>query len=131
MTEPAGSLIRIAVIDDDKALLNVFSALMHRYGYQADFFSGPVRALFEITSHPERYQLAMTDLRMPDMDGVQFARELRQVAPNIPVIFMTGEVSEEAREAAQTMGRTIFLEKPFALEETLSKFIPKFLKGEI
>ena len=125
------SPIRIAVVDDDKALLTVFSAIMKRYGYHADFFNGPVRALYEISTRKGFYQLVITDLRMPEMDGVEFARQLREAEPKMPVIFMTGEITEEAKEAAAKMGRAVFLEKPFALEQTLSEFIPKFLSGEI
>lgn len=123
----AASPIRIAVVDDDKALLSVFSAIMKRYGYWADFFSGPVRALYEISTRRGVYRLVLTDLRMPEMDGLEFARQLRETEPDMPVIFMTGEVTDEAKEAAEKMGRTAFVEKPFPLEQTLSEFIPKFL----
>ncbi len=131
MNNQNSSPIRIAVVDDDKALLNVFSVIMGRYGYWADFFTGPVRALYEITRNEGLYQLVITDLRMPDMDGIEFARQLRQKQPILPIIFMTGDISDDAREDAAKMGRTVFLEKPFVLEETLSQFIPKFLSGEI
>jgi CheY-like chemotaxis protein len=122
-----GNSVRIAVIDDEKMLLSVFSSLMRQFGFQADFFSNPVRALDAILSEPGRYQLIISDIRMPEMDGITFAKKVRFVLPKMPIIFMTGEVTDEMRQDALAVGNVEFLEKPFPLEATLRDTIPRLL----
>ncbi len=119
--------IRIAVVDDERMLLNVFSSLMHQYGYHADFFSDPTKAIDVIINHPARYQLIILDIRMPQMDGLTFARRIRAVLPLLPIMFMTGEVSDDVKDEALKLDQVTFLEKPFPLEETLRDVIPRFL----
>ncbi len=129
MNSPAGP-IRLAVIDDNKALLTVFSELLRNSGYHVHFFSKPAAALSEITAVKGHYHLVMTDYNMPFMSGMEFARKLREVEPHLPIIFMSGEIfPDEVVRESETLGRITFLNKPFGLEETLKEFIPKALKG--
>lgn len=130
MVSNDGKIIRIAVIDDEKMLLNVFSSLMRQFRYAADFFSNPLKALEAILADPGRYSLVISDIRMPEMDGISFAQKIRYVLPSMPIIFMTGEVTDEARAAALALGNVEFLEKPFPLEATLRDVIPRFLGSQ-
>lgn len=127
MAEEEKVRVRIAVVDDEKMLLHVFSSLMRQYHLHADFFSNPIKARDEIIGNPGRYQLVITDIRMPEMDGVKFAKEIRFVLPKMPVMFMTGDMTDEVKESAEALGNVAFLEKPFPLEATLRDVIPKFL----
>lgn len=120
-------MIKIAVVDDERMLLNVFSSLMKQFNYDAHFFSHPVSALNAIMLHPDRYRLVITDIRMPELNGIEFAKKVREVAPKMPILFMTGDATDETRDAAQKMGNTGFLEKPFPLEQTLKEVIPALL----
>ena len=119
--------VRIAVVDDEKLLLQVFSSLMRQCNYHADFFSNSLKALDAIVGNPGRYQLVISDIRMPELDGIAFAKKIRSVFPDMPVMFMTGDMSDQVREAALSLGNVTFLEKPFPLEATLREAIPKFL----
>jgi CheY-like chemotaxis protein len=127
MVTQEGIRARIAVIDDEKMLLQVFSSLMAQYRYHADFFTNPFEAINIILSNPQRYNLVITDIRMPAMDGITFAKKVRFVLPKMPIMFMTGDVTEELRQEACALGNVEFLEKPFPLESTLKEVIPKFL----
>lgn len=119
--------IRIAVVDDEKLLLQVFSSLMRQHNYHADFFSNPLKALDAIVGNPGRYQLVISDIRMPELDGIAFVKKIRIVLPDLPIMFMTGDMSDQVRQAALSLGNVTFLEKPFPLEATLREAIPKFL----
>ena len=119
--------VRIAVVDDEKLLLQVFSSLMRQFRYYADFFSNPLKALDAIIGNPGRYNLVISDIRMPELDGIAFAKKVRVVLPEMPIMFMTGDVSEQVRRAALELGNVEFLEKPFPLEMTLKEAIPRFL----
>ena len=128
MSDPG--FVRMAVIDDDKALLTVFSELLRNSGYHAHFFSKPGLAFNEITAVKGHYHLVMTDYHMPYMNGLEFARKLREKEPDLPIIFMSGEIfSDEVVKESEKLGRITFLTKPFGLEATLKEFIPKALKG--
>ncbi len=127
MANEPGVKVRIAVVDDEKMLLHVFSSLMRQYHFHSDFFSSPVKALDEIIGNPGRYQLVLSDIRMPEMDGIAFGKRIRHVLPDLPIMFMTGEVTDELKEAGEALGKVEFLEKPFPLEATLKDVIPKFL----
>lgn len=127
-THDGGKVVRIAVIDDERMLLQVFSSMIRQCGYQADFFSNPLKALDAILADPGRYQLILTDIRMPEIDGITFAKKVRFVLPELPIIFMTGDVSPDTREQAMAIGNVTFLEKPFPLEATLKEAIPNLLR---
>lgn len=127
MAEEEKARVRIAVVDDEKMLLHVFSSLMRQYHFHADFFSNPLKALDEIIGNPGRYQLVMADIRMPEMDGITFVKRMRYVLPNLPIMFMTGDLTDDLKEACEALGNVAFLEKPFPLEATLKEAIPKFL----
>ncbi len=131
MPRSSESVIRIAIVDDDHMLLGVFSSLMKRSNFHTHFFLDAVKALEKISEIKGHYNLVISDIRMPNMDGLEFARKIRSIEPNLPIILMTGDVPDGARETAAELKRVVFLEKPFPLESTLNEFIPKFLRGEI
>ncbi len=120
--------IRIAVIDDDPLILNVFSSMIKQAGYYADFFPSPVPALEAILAHPTRYDILIVDIMMPDEDGVSFAKKVRAHVPKLPIMFMTGGVSSEKMEEALSLGRVAFLNKPFPLLKELAQYISEFLE---
>ena len=127
MPSADGIRARIAVVDDEKLLLQVFASLMKQYHYHADFYSNPLNAIEAILGDPARYNLIISDIRMPQMDGITFAKKVRFVLPNLPIMFMTGEMTDELKAEALKLGNVAFLEKPFPLEQTLQEVIPKFL----
>lgn len=120
--------VRIAVIDDDPVILNVFSSLLKQTGYHADFFSSSVPALKAILAYPACYHLVIVDIVMPEGDGISFAKKIRSHLPDLPIMFMTGGVQPEKREEALSLGRVAFLDKPFPLIEELQRHISKFLE---
>ena len=128
MSDQAIPKIRIAVVDDEKMILNVFSSLMHQFNYDAECFSNPLKALEVILSKPDRYQVIISDIHMPEMEGIDLAKKVREVLPKMPFIFMTGaDVSDQMKKEALELGHVAFLTKPFPLVETLKEVIPKFL----
>ena len=119
--------VKIGVIDDEKILLQTFSSLMRQLGYDAEFFSDPLKAAETITQDPARYNLLIVDIKMPGMDGVTFVKKVRNIKPNMPIIFMTGGVTDDKEKEAKSLGNILYLEKPFPLADTLKEAIPKLL----
>jgi DNA-binding NtrC family response regulator len=65
----------------------------------------------------ENYDVILTDLAMPGIDGQQLLKRVQQTHPNTPVIVMSGNSSDEEGESSVALGAFAYLKKPFRLEE--------------
>ncbi len=119
---------KILVLDDEQEIVEAFALLMKQFDFDADFFRDAVSAIEAIAKAPERYNIIITDIKMPKMDGITFAESVRALKPGIPIIFMTGYASDELKKKALGLSRVAFLEKPFPLEKTFNELIPRLLK---
>ena len=118
---------KILVLDDEPAIVEVFSSLMKQLGYDAEFFQDGLSALEAVTKNPDRYRIVITDIKMPRIDGISLAKKIRAVCPDLPIVFMTGFPSEEIKNQAFELRKVTFLEKPFHLERTFEELIPRLL----
>ena len=127
MTHP--EKIKLLVLDDEEALLRAFAQLMEseRHRYDAEFFTDSNQALEAVTSDPGRYQVILTDIRMPHLDGLKFLETVKSVLPDLPVVIMTGYSSPETKKRVLVFKKVVFLEKPFQLSALLNETIPKLL----
>jgi CheY-like chemotaxis protein len=101
------AIATVLVVDDDPAVRMVAAAMLEREGYrilQAGSGSEAL-AIFEA----ERVDALLSDVQMPGMDGFALVRELRERHPRLPIVLMSGFLSEDS--AAQTAFP--FLSKPF------------------
>ncbi len=118
---------RLLVVDDEIAIRDSFASLSKRFGYPMEFHVNGARALEAVALDPAAYGLVISDVRMPEMDGLSFVRSLRGLCPKIGVILMTGELSDDVREGAEAIGNVVFLEKPFQLEKLFKETIPTLI----
>ena len=110
----------IVVIDDDDAYLDVVVTYLERAGYATTGFSHSRDALYHLIDHPAA--LAVIDLYMPDMDGIELVRRLQASVPNLPVIGMTGAHGTQPTvylRALREFGAVSCLRKPFAKDTLL------------
>jgi len=84
--------IRILVIDDDAVACEFLQEALSREGYKVDSYTSGKVAL---TKDLSQYDLLMSDIRMPDIDGLQFLRHVREKWSELPVILMTAYGSLE------------------------------------
>ncbi len=113
---PAGSE-RILVIDDELLLLGLAESMLERLGYVVTICENSLEALAIFKAQADLFDLVITDQTMPDMTGIDLAKNILQIRPNIPVILCTGYshiVSEEEAKAAGIKG---FAYKPLAMKE--------------
>jgi DNA-binding NtrC family response regulator len=101
---------RILVIDDDAIACEFLQEALSRAGYEVDTFTSARKALLENLS---AYDLLMSDIRMPDMDGLQFLRTVHEKWPELPVILMTAYGSLETTMEALRLGAWDYISKPF------------------
>lgn len=120
----------VLFIDDEEALVESTTTLLRRLGYHATGFVDPQQALKHFLSHPDWFDVIITDYGMPGMTGVALAEMVRGVRPEIPVIIMTGYLDEDMiPEKPGTAGIREFLPKPVTRSE-LSETIRHVLGHE-
>jgi DNA-binding NtrC family response regulator len=106
--------VRIAVIDDDPVACEFLEEALTRAGYAVEVFTSAKDALRE---EPSRFNLVISDIRMPDMDGLTFLRTLHERWPDLPAILMTAYGSLETTMEALKLGAWEYISKPFSPED--------------
>ena len=103
---------RVLVVDDEADFLATYERLLGRLGYQVITAMSRAAGLAAVADkHPH---LVISDLRLPDGDGLDVVRAARGIPDPPPVIVVTGYPSDETRRAATAAGATAFFAKPFA-----------------
>lgn len=107
---------RILIVDDDPAFCSIMKELLRRQGYRASV-AHSVPDAFEMLRRcvPD---LVMTDIMMPEIDGLALVRRLREdpALAEIPTVVVSARVMEEDRTAAREAGADEFIGKPFSLQ---------------
>lgn len=120
--------MRILIIEDDELLRAQLGRRLRREGYDVDEAEDGAVGLqrFEAT----RADLVITDLVMPNREGLETISALRAEAPNLPIIAMSGGVrgTQDFLRIAKMMGAAAAFSKPFELEDLLAK-IRELLEG--
>ncbi|HSR11813.1 MAG TPA: response regulator [Thermodesulfobacteriota bacterium] len=109
--------VSILVVDDDPMTLRAFDSALSRLGYSVTAFLESVEALKTFQEHPDRYDLLLTDQRMPGLEGDRLAEEVIHIRPGMPVILCTGFSNSISAGEAKAKGIRGFLLKPFSLED--------------
>jgi PAS domain S-box-containing protein len=115
----------ILLIDDEISLADVTIQMLTRMGYQVMGKSSPIDAVDTFKQNPDAFDLVLTDLTMPGMTGLQVAREIKKIKPQIPVILCSG-FSANAPEEEINEVVDDFLMKP-VVKSQLSKIVRKLL----
>ncbi len=114
-------MARVLVLDDEEDVRSVLMRALVRAGHQALGAENGLEGLK--TARAEPIDLVVTDLVMPEVDGLEFMKQLAQLRPGIPVIAISGGGVWDARsllEVAGTLGALRTLSKPFELADFLS-----------
>ncbi|MGC8492736.1 MAG: PAS domain S-box protein [Syntrophobacteraceae bacterium] len=116
---PACGLERVLVVDDEPVLAEMVQQMLTELGYAAVSKTSALQALDAIRNQPAQkpFDLVITDMTMPRVTGVELARELSSLHPEIPIILMTGYSEKIDAEKAVKMGISSFLQKPVSLNK--------------
>ena len=107
----------VLFVDDEPALAEMGLQMLSCIGYTPEIRTSPLEALEAFRAHPRRYCAVVTDLSMPQMNGIQLARRLREIHPGIPVALCTGFSDPGAEDRARAAGVAAFLYKPLTLAD--------------
>jgi DNA-binding NtrC family response regulator len=108
-------IARIAVVDDEPRMADVLAMVLRREGYEVTAFRGGAAALAALAERP--FDLLVTDLRMPEPDGLEVLRRALEVEPELPVILLTAHGSVSSAIEAIRRGAFDYVEKPFDNDE--------------
>jgi putative two-component system response regulator len=107
--------VHVLCVDDEPIVLSLMTRLLERLGVDVTTATGPFEALEVFEA--ERFDLIVTDIRMPGMDGHAFLAEVRARDPEVPVVVATGHASLDNAIRALRDGASGMLMKPFTGEE--------------
>jgi len=107
----------ILVVDDDKSILRTFTRILQKNGYEIDVAETGKEAIEK--TEARRYDLALIDIRLPDMDGTDLLVKMKKPLQNTIKIMITGFPSLESGVKALDEGADAYLVKPVKPEDLL------------
>jgi len=120
-------MAKILVVDDDQGMREFLEIMMTREGYRVVTAADAGKALARCRK--ETFDLIITDLKMPKMDGIAFLKEVKQLSPETMVILITAYASGETAVNAMKEGAYDYIEKDFAIED-LKRIVRNALAGK-
>jgi DNA-binding NtrC family response regulator len=106
---------RILIVDDEDGMRRLLSRVLTREGYETSAVGSGAEALRLVAS--ERFDLVVTDIKMPEMDGLQLLAELKEYEPSLPIIVITAYGTIENAVQALRSGAYDYIAKPFENDE--------------
>ncbi len=112
-------------MDDDSDILQVLKMGLLKNGFLVDAFTNPTEALQSFISNNGEYCLVLSDVRMPGFSGMQLARKVNEVNPNVKVVLMTAfEMRDnEFSKVFPSMQVDGFVQKPVGIRELTNKIL--------
>ena len=107
----------ILLVDDNRLILNTLTTILTRHGYRVCAVAGGPEALALFTADPDRFDLLITDLVMPDMDGLSLTREVLAVRTRLPVILLSGAGAAVEPGNPEQWGVRAVVRKPVLFSE--------------
>jgi len=108
---------RILFVDDEKVLLDIGRDLLRRLGYRVATRASSLDAVEAFRANPLKYDLVVSDMAMPKMDGMQLARAIKSIRPDLPVILCSGFSERFGSMPLEDIGVEAILMKPMAYSE--------------
>jgi len=123
---PRGSE-HILIVDDELPILNILRQILEHLGYQVTAHTGSMEALEAFKANPDRFDLILTDLTMPNMTGLGLAKEILSIRADIPVIMCSGFSEKMNTEKAKALGIREYIIKP-VIKKDLAQTIRRVLR---
>lgn len=112
-----GKRARILVVDDDESIRRTITSILEEKGYTVDAAENGKEAIRK--SKAGFYNLALIDIRLPDMEGTKLLTAMRETVPKMVKIIVTGYPSLHNAVEAVNKGADAYVLKPFNVEKTL------------
>jgi PAS domain S-box-containing protein len=119
----------ILYVDDEEPIASLGREMLDSLGYEVTIRCSSHDALEVFRAHPERFDMVITDMTMPNMTGANLAREMLKIRPGIPIILTTGFSERINEEEAKRIGIREFLMKPVSLS-SLAHVVKRIMDTE-
>ncbi|PQP35054.1 hypothetical protein C6A37_04535 [Desulfobacteraceae bacterium SEEP-SAG9] len=103
---------KILFVDDEKGFIDVVQQMLDRLGYKVTARTSSIEALEAFRNKPDAFDLIITDLTMPNMTGIELAKEIMKIHPSIPIVLCTGFSDQISESKAKEIGIRAFVMKP-------------------
>ncbi len=113
-TVPRGEARRVLVVDDEANMRRVLEIMLSRQGYRTSSAANGREAFERLSEEPA--DLVISDLRMPDVNGIELLRNLRAAGNPVPLIMITAQGTIESAVEAMRLGACDYLLRPFDVE---------------
>jgi two-component system, cell cycle response regulator len=123
------SLKKILIVDDDEAVRSILAELVRIFGFNSETSSGGYDALNRVDKSP--YDLIITDINMPDLNGLELIKRVKESHPEIDLIAITGFDMDYRYTDVIEMGASDFIVKPFENNELQAKINRVFREQDL
>ena len=124
-----GQSEHVLYVDDDELMLLVVERLLHRAGYRVTAVSDARAAVEMLRQNPTRYDLVLSDFNMPDMSGFELTKAVTAISPDLPVVIISGDISDVLSDEAARLGVAALVQKQYAFEQ-LADVLHRVFAGE-
>lgn len=119
--------VRVLCVDDEPVVVEIFRRSLEEYGHEVSVAIDGVQALELFRSNPDAFDCIVTDQTMPRLSGLELARAVRELRPELPVLIVTGFVHADLEAKAAALGACALLAKPVSRSE-LSDALARLLE---
>ncbi|THB81137.1 MAG: PAS domain S-box protein [Desulfobacteraceae bacterium] len=116
----------ILLVDDEDPVIRLEKQILERLGYKVTSRLNSIEALESFKNDPNQFDLVITDMSMPNLTGVQLAKEMLSINPDTPIIICTGFSERINKEKAENIGVKGFLMKP-VIKSDMAQMVRKVL----
>lgn len=111
--------VRLLLVDDERGFVDIISKRMSRRDIEVTKALNGTEGIRALREHD--FDVAVLDLKMEDMDGIEVLKLFKKIVPDMPVIMLTGHGSEQAAREGIQFGAFDYLTKPCELEDLIGK----------
>jgi DNA-binding NtrC family response regulator len=118
-------IAKLLIVDDDPDIAHVLKQGLLKNRFLVSAFTNPEEALQEFESNSKDYSLILSDIRMPALSGIQLARKVKEINPDIKVVLMTSfEIRDnEFSKVFPSMHVDGFVQKPISMNDLTNKIL--------
>ncbi|MEI8233663.1 MAG: PAS domain S-box protein [Verrucomicrobiota bacterium] len=121
----------LLVVDDEPEILQIIETVLSENGWKVVTAADGLEGVAAFLNHSTQIKAVLTDMVMPNMDGLSLIRSIRKLAPDLPILVSSGYSNEESREELSELRVNAFLKKPFSARQLVAEVVGVlYEKGE-
>jgi len=117
----------ILIVDDDYDIVLLMKLSLEKAGLSVSYFTNPLMALDTFRQTPSNYDLVISDIRMPHLNGYEFVRQIKMIRRDVKVILMSSFELMDAPNSFSNSDIEKFLEEPITLHK-LNEIVLEYIK---